>query len=160
MKHIFFKKETTLGFKLESLYWRLWKQSFFRFLVVGGLNTALGYLFTLGLRFGFFSEAPKFFIFGLEIDIANTINFIVLLPLAYTLQTLFVFQSPWSWKRLSVYPLSTIPNYLLNQGFILLFETIVGITPFISYALAAMFPIPIMFIVIRLLVKGQPTLKA
>jgi uncharacterized membrane protein YesL len=56
MKHVLFKKETTLGYKLESIFWKLWEQSFFRFLVVGGVNTALGYILTLILRFGFFSE--------------------------------------------------------------------------------------------------------
>ena len=145
---------------MNSLLHQLWKLELFRFLLIGGLNTLLGYIFTLFLRYAFFVNQPKLPIFNGEIDIANTINFIVLLPLSYTLQTLYVFQSPWSWKRLIVYPLSTIPNYVLNQGFIFLFETILGIPPFISYGLAAMFPIPIMFLIIRFLVKGKLTSKA
>jgi hypothetical protein len=154
MKNFFFKKETTLGFKLETIYWRLWQQSFFRFLVVGGINTVLGYVLTLVLRFTFFSEEPKWILMTsiLEFDVSNTVMFMVLFPLAYTLQAVLAFRQPWRLTRLMIYPLSSIPNYLLQQGFILLFET--GLTvPFIfAYGLAAILPIPIMYFIVKFLI--------
>lgn len=156
MKHLFFKKETTLGFKLESLFWKLWAQSFFRFLVVGGINTALGYLFTIMLRFAFFSENPKWVLLPeiFEFDVSNTIMFMLLFPVSYTLQAGLAFRQKWQWRRLVIYPLSSIPNYLLQQGFILLFETILGIPYTIAYGLAAILPIPLMYVVIKYLI-GQ-----
>jgi uncharacterized membrane protein YesL len=107
MKHVLFKKETTLGYKLESIFWIFWEQSFFRFLVVGGVNTVLGYLLTLLLRFGLFSEDPKWVLLPniLEFDVSNTVMFIVLFPVAYTFQAVFAFRQPWRFRRLMIYPL-------------------------------------------------------
>jgi putative flippase GtrA len=156
MKHVFFKKESTVGFKIESIYWKLWETSFFRFLVVGGVNTMLGYLLTLVLRFGFFSENPKWVLLAniLEFDISNTVMFMILFPVAYTLQAVFAFRQPWRFRRLMIYPLSSIPNFLLQQGFILLFETGLSIPYIFAYGFAAILPIPLMYLVVKFLV-GQ-----
>ena len=156
MKHVLFKKETSLGFKLESMYWRLWDQSFFRFLVVGGVNTALGYTLTLLLRLGLFSEDPKWILLPniLEFDVSNTVMFLMLFPVSYSLQAVFAFRQPWRFGRLMIYPLSSIPNYLLQQGFILLFETVLSIPYIFAYGLAAILPIPLMYVVVKFLV-GQ-----
>jgi hypothetical protein len=88
----------------------------------------------------------------LEFDVSNTVMFMVLFPLAYTLQAVLAFRQPWRLTRLMIYPLSSIPNYLLQQGFILLFET--GLTvPFIfAYGLAAILPIPIMYFIVKFLI--------
>ncbi len=151
-----FKKQTTLGDKVESIFWKLWEQSFFRFLLVGGLNTALGYVLTLILRLGFFSENPKWILLPniLEFDVSNTVMFLMLFPVSYTLQAVYAFRQPWRFRRLMIYPLSSIPNYLLQQGFILLFETALSIPYIIAYGLAAILPIPLMYIVVKFLV-GQ-----
>jgi putative flippase GtrA len=154
MKHVLFKKETTLGFKLESFFWRLWDQSFFRFIVVGGLNTALGYILTLLLRVGLFSDYPKWVLLPniLEFDVSNTIMFLILFPVSYTLQAVLAFRQPWRFRRLVIYPLSSIPNYLLQQGFILLFETGLSIPYILAYGLAAIIPIPLMYLVVKFLI--------
>jgi putative flippase GtrA len=154
MKHVLFKKETTLGFKFESFFWRLWDRSFFRFIVVGGLNTALGYILTLLLRVGFFSEDPKWVLLPniLEFDVSNTIMFMILFPVSYTLQAVLAFRQPWRVRRLVIYPLSSIPNYLLQQGFILLFETGLSIPYILAYGLAAIIPIPLMYLVVKFLI--------
>jgi hypothetical protein len=157
MKNVLFVKEKSLGFKVESIFWRLWEQPFFRFLVVGGINTLLGYLLTLILRFGFFSENPKWVLIPntLEFDVSNTVMFMILFPLSYTLQAVLAFRQTWQWKRLFLYPLSSIPNYLLQQGFIFLFETVFNIQPIFAYGLAAIFPIPLMYLVVKFLVGGS-----
>ena len=154
MKHVLFKKETTLGFKLESFFWRLWDQSFFRFIVVGGLNTALGYILTLLLRLGLFSDQPKWVLLPniLEFDLSNTVMFMILFPVSYTLQAVLAFRQPWRFRRLVIYPLSSIPNYLLQQGFILLFETALSIPYILAYGLAAIIPIPLMYLVVKFLI--------
>ena len=154
MKHVLFKKETTLGFKLESFFWRLWDQSFFRFIVVGGVNTALGYILTLLLRLGLFSDQPKWVLLPniLEFDLSNTVMFMILFPVSYTLQAVLAFRQPWRFRRLVIYPLSSIPNYLLQQGFILLFETALSIPYILAYGLAAIIPIPLMYLVVKFLI--------
>jgi hypothetical protein len=108
------------------------------------------------LRFGFFSENPKWVLLPniLEFDVSNTVMFMILFPLAYTLQAVLAFRQPWRLRRLMIYPLSSIPNYLLQQGFILLFETALSIPYIIAYGLAAILPIPLMYLVVKFLV-GQ-----
>lgn len=153
MKPILFKKEGTLLYRLEAWAWSLLDIPFIRFLVAGGLNTALGYITTLLLRYTVFMDEPKWMLpFDLELDGANTVMFLLLFPVSYTIQALFAFRTTWSWKRLMLYPLSSIPNYVIQQSFIFILESVLKFPPEISYALSAMAAIPIMYIVIKLLV--------
>lgn len=141
--------------KFQDLFLRFWRLDFFRFLFVGGINTALGFILTLALRIIFFSDEPKINILGIiEFDVANTWMYLLLFPVSYTLQALVTFKTRWTWKRLIQYPLSSIPNYGLNQFFIFLFETLLAFPIVISYGLSAILPIPIMYIIIKFLVVG------
>ncbi len=153
MKPIIFKKEGTQLNRLEAWAWSLLDHSFIRFLLAGGLNTALGYGTTLLLRYTVFVNEPKWILpFGFELDGANTVMFLLLFPVSYTIQALFAFRTTWSWKRLFLYPLSSIPNYVIQQSFIFIFESVLMFPPEISYALSAIAAIPIMYVIIKLLV--------
>ena len=153
MKPIIFKKEGTQLNRLEARAWSLLDHSFIRFLLAGGLNTALGYGTTLLLRYTVFVNEPKWILpFGFELDGANTVMFLLLFPVSYTIQALFAFRTTWSWKRLFLYPLSSIPNYVIQQSFIFIFESVLMVPPEISYALSAIAAIPIMYVIIKLLV--------
>ena len=153
MKPIIFKKEGTRLNRLEGWAWSLLDQSFIRFLLAGGLNTALGYGTTLLLRYTVFIDNPKWILpFGFPLDAANTVMFLMLFPVSYTIQALFAFRTTWSWKRLFLYPLTSIPNYVIQQSFIFIFESVLAIPPQISYALSAVAAIPLMYIVIKLFV--------
>jgi putative flippase GtrA len=153
MKPIIFKKEGTQLNRLEAWAWSLLDHSFIRFLLAGGLNTALGYGTTLLLRYTVFVNEPKWMLpFGFELDGANTVMFLLLFPVSYTIQALFAFRTTWSWKRLFLYPLSSIPNYVIQQSFIFIFESVLMFPPEISYALSAIAAIPIMYVIIKLLV--------
>jgi putative flippase GtrA len=152
MKPILFKKEGTFLYRLEAWAWSLLDIPFIRFLVAGGLNTALGYITTLLLRYTIFLNHPKWLLLGLEFDAANTVMFLMLFPVSYTIQALFAFRTKWTWKRMLLYPLSSVPNYLIQQGFIFIFESVLSIPPEISYAISAIAAIPVMYVVIKLLV--------
>lgn len=148
-------KKTTRIKKIEILFLKFWKLDFFRFLLVGGINTVLGFIMTLLLRVLFFNDNPKVNLLGLiEFDLANTWMYLLLFPISYTLQALITFRTQWSWKRLIQYPLSSIPNYGLNQLFIFIFETVLTLPFILSYGLSAVLPIPIMYIIIKFLVVG------
>lgn len=157
MTPIFFKKPNTFLNRLETLFWRLWEIAFIRFLFVGGVNTALGYLTTLLLRFTIFIDSPKWILIDalIELDAANTVMFIILFPVSYSLQAWFSFRTTWTWKRLFLYPFTSIPNYLIQQSCIFLFEDIIGYPPVVAYALSAILPIPIMFFVVRFFVTTK-----
>jgi putative flippase GtrA len=148
------KISTTIK-KFQNLFLKFWALDFFRFLFVGGINTVLGFILTLALRIIFFSDDPKVSILGIiEFDVANTWMYLLLFPVSYTLQALVTFRTRWTWKRLIQYPLSSIPNYGLNQLYIFLYETHLSIPSVISYGLSAILPIPIMYIIIKFLVVG------
>jgi putative flippase GtrA len=154
MKPIIFRKEGTTLNRLEAWAWSLLKYSFFRFLLAGGLNTILGFVTTLMLRLTLFREVPKWGI----IDWSNTLMFIILFPVSYTIQVLFTFRTTWTFKRLLMYPLSSLPNYFIQQGFILLFEGVFEWPYVISYALSAIAAIPVMFLIVRyLVVEKKPS---
>ena len=159
MNPILFKKPNTMLHRIEKLFWTLWDKAFVRFLIVGGLNTVLGYLTTLLLRYTLFIDQPKWIVIQsfIEFDAANTVMFVLLFPVSYSLQAWFAFRTQWTWKRLFLYPLTSIPNYLIQQGCIFLFEDLIGIQPVIAYALSAILPIPIMFFVVRFFVTTQKT---
>ena len=160
MKPIIFRKEGTTLNRLEAWAWSLLKYSFFRFLLAGGLNTVLGFITTLLLRLTLFREVPKWDLpFGLEIDWSNTLMFVILFPVSYTIQALFAFRTTWTFKRLLMYPLSSLPNYFIQQGFILLFEGVFEWPYVISYALSAIAAIPVMYLIVRyLVVEKKPSL--
>ncbi len=158
-----FKDETSALGKLETLIRQLWEKAFFRFIIVGGFNTVLGIIVTSALRLMFdylIGYNPKWdfillWFLKLQIDLPGLIMFVALLPVAYTTQAIYAFRAKWSIKRLAIYPLSSIPNFILQQGFIYLFEIVLGVNPYISYTLAGILPIPIMFFIIRFLVKPK-----
>ncbi|MEY3431387.1 MAG: hypothetical protein RIS53_285 [Bacillota bacterium] len=157
MNPILFKNPKTNLYKLEKLFWHLWDKAFIRFLFVGGLNTILGYLTTLLFRYTLFIDQPKWIVIQsmIELDAANTVMFILLFPISYSLQAWFAFRTQWTWKRLIVYPLTSIPNFLIQQLCIFLFEDLLHLAPAIAYALSAILPIPIMFFVVRFFVTSK-----
>jgi len=161
MANRIFKKETSFFGKLEAVYWRFWAQQWFRFLVIGALNTIVGYVVTLLIRWYVLPiwSIPNtlgpyhWLFFPILIDVPNLMMFVLLFSYSYTMQALFVFKTKWVWHRWILYPLSSIPNLLLQQFFIFVFGTWLGLDYRISYALAGIAPIPFMYLINILLVK-------
>ncbi|MFA5235720.1 MAG: hypothetical protein WC399_02570 [Bacilli bacterium] len=163
MKKRFIKNENSRLGKLETFIRFWWEKPFIRFVFVGGFNTLLGIIVVSLLRFGFdnlIGYNPKWdfvllWFLNLQIDLPGLIMFVGLLPVSYSTQAIWAFRTKWSWKRLAIYPLSSIPNFILQQGFIYLFEVVLGVNEYLSYVLAGVLPIPIMFFIIRFLVKPK-----
>lgn len=171
-------KEKKEGFfyKITVFVKSMWEKESIRFLFVGGINTLVGIIVTWILR-AIFEQVninPEVLVLYYEksvgltykdlsnlqgavevlyVDIPYLINFIALLPFAYTTQTLISFRTKWSLKRFIRYPLSSIPNLLLTSILICLFSGVIGINPYISYVLAPIVALPAMFFIIRFLVK-------
>ena len=143
----------------------LWNNDKIRFLFVSGFNTLIGLI--LSLLFSFLlvkvwksPENIKIWFFNLNLPL--TISFIIGLPISYTTQSLIAFRQQWQWKKLAVFPLSSIPNYLLQQLFyfiwkeiFLLFSISGAIIDKIIYILAPLCALPIMYFIIRFIVKTK-----
>ena len=131
---------------------------FVKFVIAGGLNTLFGGIL-IPFLFSFANTIPdlvigKIFVFSVSL----LIGYVIWFPFAYTLQVKFVFNTKWDWSRLGGYALTQVVNLFVNQLMLYLFKNVLGITilnGLVSLALAAFVTIPIMFILVRLLVKKK-----
>ncbi len=162
------KNKEKKGSRLVSFirYW--WEKEPIRFLVAGAINTVIGVILTYLLRHFLFEMLlewnPKWIILSSPIEISfdypYLIAFVLGLPIAYSTQTIMAFRTKWSFKRFLRYPLSSIPNFFLQQLGILILEGWLKWPYEISYVLGCILPLPIMFFIIRFLVKPIQRKKA
>ena len=158
-----FKNENSFFGRIEKFFWTCYSKEPLRFLFWGGINSLVTILNTYWIRalFNVCSWPIKAFenssnemlvIIGNKFDWPFIIAFIIGIPIAYTTHALFSFKQKWSIVRLLRYPLSSIPNFILQLFAIWLFEVVLAINPYITYVLAAIVPLPIMFFVNKFLV--------
>jgi len=131
---------------------KLLSKEIIRFLIGGGVNTLMGGIL-IPLIFRQILTTQSIVIGSITLDLPLTIGYLIWFTFAYLIQVKFVFKTKFYWKRYCIYPFSQIPNYLLNQLFLYLFGTLAALPHLVSYVLAALCPIPIMFVIIRLIVK-------
>lgn len=144
------KKEQIGDFITKTIEFFLGKEMF-RFLIAGAINTLMG-----GILIPFILS--KFIRLDFIIDIPLILGYLCWFTFAYFIQIKFVFNSTFEWKRFWAYPLSQIPNLLLNLGFKYVFSLFIN-SNFITYVLAALLPIPIMFFIVRFIVKNNKEIK-
>lgn len=147
-----FKENSFLG-KIEQLFWNLYNKEPLRFIFWGGINTLITLINTIILNLCFQSIDWSTKLLGRTIDLPFIIAFIIGIPIAYTTHTIFTFKVKWSWKRLARYPLSSIPNFILQSGFIFLFGEVLSLNTYLVYILSAILPLPIMFFINKFLVE-------
>lgn len=141
--------------QLYALIKKYWHYEIIRFLFVGGINTAFG---GFALPFIIRLVIPQFdhwTLLGVQINIPITIGYLLWFTPAYLLQVFISFQSHPEWKRYAIYPFTQIPNYALQQSFFYTISIILGWMDIIAYGLSAILPIPIMFFLVRLIVKTK-----
>lgn len=158
-----FKNENSFFGKIEKFFWALYEKEPFRFLIAGGINTVLGIVASILFRLLFkaagwdpkisFDFLEKIGLVAPNMDIPYLIAFVLLLPVAYTLQAFISFRTKWSFMRFLIYPISSIPNFICQELFIWLFEVVLKLPSSVSYFLAPICSLPIMFFIIRFLVK-------
>ena len=127
-----------------------------KFVIVGGVNTLMGGILLPHL-FQLIVNTTNIVLFDvITIDLPVIYGFLVWFTAAYFLQIKFVFKCNFEWKRFLLYPLTQIPNLLLNVALLFLFKDVLQITIWdnlIARVLAAGCALPIMFILVRLVVK-------
>lgn len=157
MANRIFKNEKSFFGKLEAIFWKFWAKEGFRFLVIGAVNSLVGLIVTIAIRY--LLEDVWHIIFTIEIinghgvDLPNLIMFGLLFSYSYTMQARFVFRTKWNVGRCFLYLLSSIPNVLLQQLFITLFIDLIGLPYVWGYTLATICPIPFMYFINKILIK-------
>ena len=131
---------------------RFFQNEMIRFIFIGGINTLMGGIF-LPFLFRLIFSNHIFQLVFLQLDLSLTIGYFIWFTFAYLLQVHFVFRTEWSWPRYLLYPFTQIPNYGLNQFFLWLFERQFEWPSILALGLSALLPIPIMFVLVRFVVK-------
>ncbi len=137
---------------------KLLSYEFVKFVIAGGLNTLFGGIL-IPFLFSFANTIPDLVIGEIFVfSVSLLIGYLIWFPFAYTLQVKFVFNTKWDLSRLGGYALTQVANLFVNQLMLYLFKNVLGITllnGLVSLALAAFVTIPIMFVLVRLVVKKK-----
>lgn len=117
---------------------------FLRFLLVGGVQTVLSYLFFLLL------------LLVLAYPVAYSVSYCSGIVLSYFLNTLFVFREKVRWSSFLKFPLVYLMQYLLGLALIWFFVRHLGIPP--SWAMLGVIAltVPVTFLTSRFVLKKQP----
>ena len=138
--------------KGKKLFFTYWKYEFFRFVVIGGINTLMGSILIPWVYAKLFNLQTG----SLEL----VLSYFTWFTFAYLLQVNVVFNSKWEWRRYLLYPLTQIPNLSLNALFLWIFKDLLKWSPILYYPIAGILPIPIMFFLVRYVVKGRLSFKS
>jgi putative flippase GtrA len=111
---------------------------FLRFLVTGGINTALTYVLYLLL------------LLLLDYLPAYSVAYVVGIALSYGLNSVFVFRQPMNWRSLARFPLVYVVQYLLTAALLWLFVDMLGVDQRIALLAAIAVTVPVTFLAARL----------
>jgi len=112
---------------------------FIVFLIIGLINTINGigfsYLYSLIIN---------------NVNLAFIIGYLTSLTIAYLLNSFLTFKESLSLKKFLKFCISYIPNFLIQNGFVILFYNILHWEKLLVYCLAAIIGIPVTFLLLKL----------
>ncbi|MGP1665394.1 MAG: GtrA family protein [Rhodanobacter sp.] len=111
--------------------------SFLRFLISGGLNTAVTYAVYLGL------------LGALGYKIAYTIAYVVGIVLAFVINRLFVFQTHRGWRSMVLFPFVYLAQYLVSLAILWAWVEQLHMSSKLAPLIAILITIPLTFVLSR-----------
>jgi putative flippase GtrA len=114
------------------------KKQFFLFLITGGINAVNGIL------------ASVLYSTFLQANIAFILGYITALIIAFILNSFFVFKAKPNLIKLAKFAISYIPNFIIQNGVILIFYNVLQWHILFAYLLAFTIGIPITFLMLKL----------
>ena len=119
------------------------KKEFFLFLIIGGVNTFNGTIFS--------------FIYAsfLQANIAFILGYITALVIAYFLNCFFVFKVKPNFSKLIKFGLSYVPNFIIQNIVVFVFYNLLQWHVLLVYVLAAALSIPITFLILKVFAFGH-----
>ena len=121
--------------KLKSIF--LSKQ-FFNFLVVGGINTINGILFSY------------IYSIFLDVNISFIAGYISAMTISYLLNSKIVFKEEMGFDKYIKFCISYIPNFIIQNICVLIFYNMLEWNKLIVFALAALIGVPVTFLIMKL----------
>ncbi|MEN6563634.1 MAG: HAD-IB family phosphatase [Christensenella sp.] len=111
---------------------------FFRFLVVGCVNTLNGVVFSY-----LFSKL-------LPAQVAFWCGYLASLTISYLLNSVFTFHESMSFRKMLKFFVSYIPNFLIQNIVVFLVNGVFGLPELYAYILAAAIGIPVTFLLLKI----------
>lgn len=121
-----------------SLIARFFTRDFLSFLMIGVINTLNGIIF---------SYVYSLF---LQENVAFICGYMSGLLISYLLNSFITFKEKLSIMKFIKYFISYLPNFLIQNGCVILLFNILGLPKLLVYALAAIIGIPVTFIILKL----------
>jgi HAD superfamily phosphoserine phosphatase-like hydrolase len=112
-------------------------KQFFNFLIVGGINTVNGILFSY------------IYSIFLDVNISFILGYITAMTISYLLNSLIVFKENMMFKKYIKFCISYIPNFIIQNICVFIFYNNLGWNKLIVFALAAIIGVPITFIIMK-----------
>lgn len=124
--------------KMQKAKRFFFSKEFARFLLIGGINTFNGVLFAY------------LFSLLLQPNLAFAAGYLLSLAISYLLNSFFTFHESLSFSKYIKFCVSYIPNFLIQNAFVLVFMNWLGFGKLITYILAAVVGIPVTFAMLKL----------
>jgi len=124
--------------KVKQLKLMFLSKQFFNFLIVGGINTINGILFS--------------YIYSLLLDVnaAFVAGYITSMTISYWLNSIIVFNEKMGFNKYIKFCISYIPNFIIQNIFVLIFYNMMRWNKLIVFALAALIGVPVTFVIMKL----------
>ncbi|PJF26312.1 MAG: GtrA family protein [Phototrophicales bacterium] len=129
---------------LSGVTLALWRREIVRYVIGGGVNTALTYAIYLLLLL----IAPW--------QIANTVSYVAGIFTAYYINARFVFRQPLRWRKVVQFPLVYLLHYALTMVLSALLIDGLGIDAALAPIIVIGITVPATFLAARLLLKPRP----
>ncbi len=131
---------------LRSLALKLWRREIVRYIVGGGVNTAMTY----GIYLLLLVITPW--------QIASTVSYAIGIFTAYYINARYVFRQPLRWRKAVQFPLVYLLQYALTMALSALLIDDLGIDAAFAPVIVICITVPTTFVAARLLLK--PRLRA
>lgn len=120
--------------KLKNIFFT---KEFFTFLIVGGINTINGIVF---------SYVYSLF---LGVNVSFVLGYVTAMTISYLLNSTLVFKEDMGIVKYIKFCISYIPNFIIQNTFVLLFYNMLQWNKLIVFALAAIVGVPVTFIIMK-----------
>lgn len=120
--------------KLKNIFFT---KEFFTFLIVGGINTINGIVF---------SYVYSLF---LGVNVSFVLGYVTAMTISYLLNSTLVFKEDMGGIKYIKFCISYIPNFIIQNIFVLIFYNMLHWNKLIVFALAAIVGVPVTFIIMK-----------
>lgn len=115
-----------------------------RFVLIGGFNTFHNlFWFTM------------FSLLNINYIASYVTAYIICIVISFYLNCFFVFKTPPTLKKLALFPLSSIPNFIISSLSIILLVDGLHINKYIANVLSALIAIPITYVIVNIILKDK-----